>query len=70
MLLMTSDEESFSPGNQAFLSFASTNTREVLRFAYVYQRHQQPLCDVLTQSKETPWFSQVHRELILFMNPH
>lgn len=60
VLLMTSDEESFSPGNQAFLSFASTNTREVLRFAYVYQRLQQPLCDVLTQSKEsTPWFSQV-----------
>uniref|UniRef100_A0A8C5A387 DnaJ (Hsp40) homolog, subfamily C, member 16 n=1 Tax=Gadus morhua TaxID=8049 RepID=A0A8C5A387_GADMO len=59
VLLLTSDEESFSPGNQAFLSFASTNTREVLRFAYVYQRHQQPLCDVLTQSKETPWFSQV-----------
>uniref|UniRef100_A0A8C5A7C1 DnaJ (Hsp40) homolog, subfamily C, member 16 n=1 Tax=Gadus morhua TaxID=8049 RepID=A0A8C5A7C1_GADMO len=47
VLLLTSDEESFSPGNQAFLSFASTNTREVLRFAYVYQRHQQPLCDVV-----------------------
>ncbi|KAK0132870.1 DnaJ subfamily C member 16 [Merluccius polli] len=60
VLLMTSDEESFSPGNQAFLSFASTNTKEVLRFAYVYQRLQQPLCDALMQSKEsTPWFSQV-----------
>ncbi|KAG7271023.1 hypothetical protein CRUP_015231 [Coryphaenoides rupestris] len=53
------DEESFSPGNQAFLSFASANTREVLRFAYVYQRLQQPLCDILTQGQESaPWASQ------------
>uniref|UniRef100_A0A7N8XHH2 DnaJ homolog subfamily C member 16 n=1 Tax=Mastacembelus armatus TaxID=205130 RepID=A0A7N8XHH2_9TELE len=43
VLLITGDEETFSSGNQAFLSFASTNTKEVVRFAYVYQRLQQPL---------------------------
>ncbi|XP_078110649.1 dnaJ homolog subfamily C member 16-like [Sander vitreus] len=53
VLLMTGDEESFSLGNQAFLSFASTNTKEVVRFAYVYQRLQQPLCDTLMQNKDS-----------------
>ncbi|XP_063319805.1 dnaJ homolog subfamily C member 16-like [Pelmatolapia mariae] len=53
VLLITGDEEIFSFGNQAFLSFASTNTREVVRFAYVYQRLQQPLCDILTQNKDS-----------------
>uniref|UniRef100_A0A669DBJ5 DnaJ homolog subfamily C member 16 n=1 Tax=Oreochromis niloticus TaxID=8128 RepID=A0A669DBJ5_ORENI len=53
VLLITGDEEIFSFGNQAFLSFASANTREVVRFAYVYQRLQQPLCDILTQNKDT-----------------
>lgn len=53
VLLITGDEEVFSFGNQAFLSFASTNTREVVRFAYVYQRLQQPLCDILTQNKDS-----------------
>ncbi|XP_041859977.1 dnaJ homolog subfamily C member 16-like isoform X1 [Melanotaenia boesemani] len=53
VLLITGDEETFSFGNQAFLSFASTNTREVVRFAYVYQTLQQPLCDVLMQSKDS-----------------
>uniref|UniRef100_A0A671TZE4 DnaJ homolog subfamily C member 16 n=1 Tax=Sparus aurata TaxID=8175 RepID=A0A671TZE4_SPAAU len=43
VLLITGDEETFSFGNQAFLSFASTNGKEVVRFAYVYQRLQQPL---------------------------
>ncbi|KAI3356687.1 hypothetical protein L3Q82_003372 [Scortum barcoo] len=52
VLLITGDEEIFSFGNQAFLSFASTNTREVVRFAYVYQRLQQPLCDTLMQNKD------------------
>lgn len=41
-------------GNKAFLSFASTNTKEVLRFAYVYQRQQQPLCDVLLKDRDNP----------------
>lgn len=53
VLLITGDEEIFSFGNQAFLSFASTNTREVVRFTYVYQRLQQPLCDILTQNKDS-----------------
>ncbi|XP_029013016.1 dnaJ homolog subfamily C member 16 [Betta splendens] len=53
VLLITSDEETFTFGNQAFLSFASTNAKEVVRFAYVYQRLQQPLCDMLTQNKDS-----------------
>ncbi|XP_034394124.1 dnaJ homolog subfamily C member 16-like isoform X2 [Cyclopterus lumpus] len=52
VLLITGDEETFSFGNHAFLSFASTNTKEVVRFAYVYQRQQQPLCDIFTQNKD------------------
>ncbi|KAL6119978.1 dnajc16 [Pungitius sinensis] len=52
VLLITGDEETFSLGNNAFLSFASTNAKEVVRFAYVYQRLQRPLCDVFTQSKD------------------
>ncbi|KAK2897886.1 dnaJ homolog subfamily C member 16 [Channa argus] len=53
VLLITSYEETFTFGNQEFLSFASTNTKEVVRFAYVYQQLQQPLCDVLTQNKDS-----------------
>lgn len=53
VLLITGDEESFTYGNQAFLSFASSNTKEVVRFAYVYQRLQQPLCDILMQNKDS-----------------
>ncbi|XP_064160178.1 dnaJ homolog subfamily C member 16-like [Anguilla rostrata] len=53
VLLITGADESLAPGNAAFLSFAAFNTKEVLRFAYVYQRRQQPLCDALLKSKET-----------------
>ncbi|KAM4737374.1 dnaJ homolog subfamily C member 16 isoform 1-T3 [Anableps anableps] len=53
VLLITADEETYSFGNQAFLLFASTNTREVVRFAYVYQRLQQPLCDILMHSEDS-----------------
>ncbi|XP_014913227.1 dnaJ homolog subfamily C member 16-like [Poecilia latipinna] len=53
VLLMTTDEETYSSGNQEFLSFASTNTRDVVRFAYVYQRLQQPLCDILMHSEDS-----------------
>lgn len=53
VLLITGDEETFSFGNQAFLSFASTNSKEVVRFSYVYQRLQQPLCDIFMQNKDT-----------------
>nr|XP_057941281.1 dnaJ homolog subfamily C member 16-like isoform X1 [Doryrhamphus excisus]XP_057941282.1 dnaJ homolog subfamily C member 16-like isoform X1 [Doryrhamphus excisus] len=52
VLLITGDDESFSLGNQAFLSFASGNTKEVVRFAYVYQQLQQPLCNILMTSKD------------------
>uniref|UniRef100_A0A8D3AAF7 DnaJ homolog subfamily C member 16 n=1 Tax=Scophthalmus maximus TaxID=52904 RepID=A0A8D3AAF7_SCOMX len=53
VLLITRDEETLSFGNQAFLSFASTNSKEVLRYAYVYQQLQQPLCDILMQNKDS-----------------
>ncbi|PWA33000.1 hypothetical protein CCH79_00016851, partial [Gambusia affinis] len=53
VLLMTTDEETYSSGHQEFLSFASTNTRDVVRFAYVYQRLQQPLCDILMHGENS-----------------
>ncbi|XP_016146636.1 dnaJ homolog subfamily C member 16 [Sinocyclocheilus grahami] len=53
ILLITGEEESFATGNEAFLSLASTSTNDVLRFAYVYQRRQQPLCDVLLKNKDS-----------------
>ncbi|XP_062397149.1 dnaJ homolog subfamily C member 16 isoform X1 [Sardina pilchardus] len=53
VLLITSEEESFSTGNKAFLSLASTNTNDVLRFAYVYQRQQQALCDTLLRNRDS-----------------
>uniref|UniRef100_A0A3Q3WVA0 DnaJ homolog subfamily C member 16 n=1 Tax=Mola mola TaxID=94237 RepID=A0A3Q3WVA0_MOLML len=53
VLLITDDEETFSSGYQAFLSFASANAKDVVRFAYVYQRLQQPLCDILMQNKDS-----------------
>lgn len=53
VLLITSEEESFDVGNKAFLSMASANTNEALRFAYVYQRQQQPLCDALLRNRDS-----------------
>ncbi|KAG9339272.1 hypothetical protein JZ751_023972, partial [Albula glossodonta] len=53
VLLITGEEESFSFGNGAFLSVASSNTKEVLRFAYVYQRQQQALCETLLKSRDS-----------------
>lgn len=47
VLLITGEEQDFVAGNKAFLEFASVNRKDVLRFAYVYQRHQQPLCQAL-----------------------
>ncbi|XP_017290113.1 dnaJ homolog subfamily C member 16 [Kryptolebias marmoratus] len=47
ILLITGEDEAFLPGNKAFLDFASSNKKDVLRFAYVYQRQQQPLCQAL-----------------------
>ncbi|KAM6979740.1 dnaJ homolog subfamily C member 16 [Aplochiton taeniatus] len=51
VLLITDEEEAFVPGNQAFLDFASANSKEVLRFAYVYQTKQQPLCQALLNNQ-------------------
>ncbi|CAJ1055508.1 dnaJ homolog subfamily C member 16-like isoform X1 [Xyrichtys novacula] len=62
VLLITGDEETFSSGNQAFLSFASTNTKEIIRFAYVYQRLQQPLCEILIQNKDS---AQSHSQVVI-----
>lgn len=53
VLLLTGDEEPLSFGNQEFLSFASTNAKEVVRFAYVYRRLQQPLCDILLRKQDS-----------------
>uniref|UniRef100_A0AAQ5YTX1 DnaJ homolog subfamily C member 16 n=1 Tax=Amphiprion ocellaris TaxID=80972 RepID=A0AAQ5YTX1_AMPOC len=47
VLLITREDQAFLPGNKAFLDFATTNKKDVLRFAYIYQRHQQPLCQAL-----------------------
>ncbi|XP_028261286.1 dnaJ homolog subfamily C member 16 [Parambassis ranga] len=47
VLLITGEDQAFLPGNKAFLDFASANRKEVLRFAYVNQRLQQPLCQAL-----------------------
>ncbi|XP_057701798.1 dnaJ homolog subfamily C member 16-like isoform X2 [Corythoichthys intestinalis] len=47
VLLITSEDQAFLPPNKAFLDFATFNRKDVLRFAYVYQRQQQPLCQAL-----------------------
>lgn len=54
VLLITGEEQAFAPSNKAFLDFATSNSKDVLRFAYVYQRQQQPLCQALLQSQATP----------------
>lgn len=51
VLLITGEDQAFVPGNKAFLDFASANRKEVLRFAYVYQRQQQPLCQALLHNQ-------------------
>ncbi|XP_067359284.1 dnaJ homolog subfamily C member 16-like isoform X2 [Channa argus] len=51
VLLITGEDQAFLPSNKAFLDFASANKKEVLRFAYVYQRQQQPLCQALLLSQ-------------------
>lgn len=64
VLLITGEDQTFLPGNKAFLDFASANKKEVLRFAYVYQRQQQPLCQALLhdQASLTPQVS--HRNTL------
>lgn len=51
VLLITGEDQAFLPGNKAFLDFATANKKDVLRFAYVYQRHQQPLCQALLHNQ-------------------
>uniref|UniRef100_A0A1A7Z1J2 DnaJ homolog subfamily C member 16 n=2 Tax=Iconisemion striatum TaxID=60296 RepID=A0A1A7Z1J2_9TELE len=51
VLLITGEDEAFLSGNKAFLDFASANKKDVLRFAYVYQRQQQPLCQALLHNQ-------------------
>ncbi|KAF7657869.1 hypothetical protein LDENG_00021420 [Lucifuga dentata] len=51
VLLITGEDQAFAPGNEAFLDFASANKKEVLRFAYVYQHNQQPLCQALLHNQ-------------------
>ncbi|KTG31052.1 hypothetical protein cypCar_00047891, partial [Cyprinus carpio] len=53
VLLVTGEGEQFVSVNEAFFDFASSNTKEVVRFAYVYQRQQQPLCDTLLKKEDT-----------------
>uniref|UniRef100_A0A8B9RJU1 DnaJ homolog subfamily C member 16 n=1 Tax=Astyanax mexicanus TaxID=7994 RepID=A0A8B9RJU1_ASTMX len=52
VLLITGEDEAFVPVNDAFFAFASANTKEVLRFTYVYQWQQQPLCDALLKKED------------------
>ncbi|XP_029989403.1 dnaJ homolog subfamily C member 16-like [Sphaeramia orbicularis] len=47
ILLITGEDQAFVSSNKAFLDFATANKKDVLRFAYVYQRQQQPLCQAL-----------------------
>lgn len=51
VLLITGEDQAFLPGNKAFLDFATVNRKDVLRFAYVYQRQQQPLCQALLRNQ-------------------
>ncbi|XP_072522152.1 dnaJ homolog subfamily C member 16-like [Salminus brasiliensis] len=52
VLLITEEDEAFVSVNDAFFDFASANTKEVLRFTYVYQKQQQPLCEALLKKKD------------------
>ncbi|TRZ01821.1 hypothetical protein DNTS_026171 [Danionella cerebrum] len=53
VLLVTGETEQFLSVNEAFFAFASSNTKEVLRFAYVHQNQQQALCDALLKTDDT-----------------
>ncbi|XP_062329892.1 dnaJ homolog subfamily C member 16-like isoform X2 [Osmerus eperlanus] len=63
VLLITREEPAFVPGNEAFLEFAAANSKEVLRFAYVHQRQQQALCQVLlnNQASQAPQVVMLER---------
>ncbi|XP_026885699.2 dnaJ homolog subfamily C member 16-like [Electrophorus electricus] len=52
VLLITGEDEALVSVNAAFYDFASSNSKEVLRFAYVYQSQQKPLCDTFLSKEE------------------
>ncbi|KAJ3602908.1 hypothetical protein NHX12_030653 [Muraenolepis orangiensis] len=54
VLLITGEDQAFVPVNEAFLDFAATNSKEVLRFAYVHQHRQQALCHALLDQGVLP----------------
>ncbi|XP_060924943.1 dnaJ homolog subfamily C member 16-like [Limanda limanda] len=54
VLLITGEDQAFHPGNKAFIDFATANRKDVLRFAYVYQRQQPQLCQALLQNQVSP----------------
>ncbi|XP_043917705.1 dnaJ homolog subfamily C member 16 [Protopterus annectens] len=47
VVLITGEGESFSKTYDAFLSFAATNSRETVRFVYMYYRRQQEFANAL-----------------------
>ncbi|MBN3301315.1 DJC16 protein, partial [Amia calva] len=53
ILLITGEDESLASSYDEFVSVAASNTKDVLRFAYVYQKQQQPLCDTLLKNQES-----------------
>ncbi|MEQ2163028.1 hypothetical protein GOODEAATRI_026030, partial [Goodea atripinnis] len=65
VLLITGEDEALLPGNKAFVDFATVNKKDVLRFAYVYQRQQQPLCQALlhTQAATFPQVSSLTKSV-------
>lgn len=80
VLLITGEDEAFLPGNKAFVDFATVNKKDILRFTYVYQRQQQPLCQALlpNQAAAFPQVGsstkihkhQVQDELFYFFSLH
>ncbi|XP_030632882.1 dnaJ homolog subfamily C member 16 [Chanos chanos] len=52
ILLITGEGQPFTSVNDAFFDFATANSKDILRFAYVYQRKQQPLCDALLKNQD------------------
>ncbi|XP_039611716.1 dnaJ homolog subfamily C member 16 [Polypterus senegalus] len=58
VILITGEQDSISNGYTAFLEFASSNNKDIFRFAYVNQKQQKALCDVLLKDLDST-FPQV-----------
>ncbi|XP_028663555.1 dnaJ homolog subfamily C member 16 [Erpetoichthys calabaricus] len=58
VILITVEQDSISNGYAAFLEFASSNSKDIFRFAYVNQKQQKALCDVLLKDLDST-FPQV-----------